>query len=247
MSGHSHWSSIKHKKGAADAKRGKLFSKLARAIQMAAKDGGGKPDANIRLQYAITEAKAANMPRDNIDRAIKRGTGELEGVTYESITYEGYAPGGVAVMAEALTDNKNRSAHDIRKIFENRGGNLGGTNCVAYLFHRQGVITIPVSAASEDQMMEDVLESGAENMETTGDDYFITAEPSNFEAAKKALAAKYELKSAKLSLLAKDMVKVEDDDVGRRVLAMLEELDDCEDVQQVHTNFDIPETLVKSE
>ena len=246
MSGHSHWSSIKHKKGAADAKRGKLFSKLARAVQMAAKEGGSKPDANIRLQYAIAEAKAANMPRDNIERAIKRGTGELDGVSYESITYEGYAPGGVAVMAEALTDNKNRSAHDIRKIFENRGGNLGGSNCVAYLFHRQGVITIPVSTASEDQMMEDVLESGAENMETTGDVYFITTAPADFEAAKKVLAAKYEIKSAQLSLLAKDMMKVEDEDVGRRVLALLEELDDCEDVQQVHTNFDIPESLVKS-
>ena len=245
MSGHSHWATIKHKKGAADAKKGKLFSKLARVIQLAAKEGGGKPDMNIKLQYAIDEARAANMPRDNIERAIKRGTGEIAGVSYESTTYEGYGPGGVAVMVEALTDNKNRTAHEIRKIFENSGGNLGATNCVAYLFQRRGVIIIPLSAAGEDQMMADVLDSGAEDMETSGDAYFITCAPADLEKVKKNLGAKYAIRSGELTLVPKDSVKV-DEDTGRKILAMMEAIDESEDVQKVHTNFELPETLVKS-
>jgi YebC/PmpR family DNA-binding regulatory protein len=245
MAGHSHWASIKHKKGAADAKKGKLFSKLARALQIAAKEGGGNPDSNLKLQYAIEEARAANMPRENIERAIKRGTGEIAGVTYESVTYEGYGPGGVAVMVECLTDNKNRTAHEIRKIFENNGGNLGASGCVAYLFQRKGAITIPLSAAGEDQMMADALEAGAENMEVSGDAYLITCIPQDFEAVKKALGAKYPLRSSELTLLPKDYVKV-DEETGRKVLALMDALDDSDDVQKVHTNFELPETLVKS-
>jgi YebC/PmpR family DNA-binding regulatory protein len=246
MSGHSHWATIKHKKGAADAKKGKAFSKIARLIQLAAREGGGDPDMNVKLQYAIDEAKAVNMPRDNIDRAVKRGTGEIAGAILETVTYEGYGPGGVAIMAEALTDNKNRTASEVRKIFEGSGGNLGGANCVGYLFHRKGTITIPVSAAGEDQMMSDVLDSGAENMETSGDAYFITTAPADFESVKKALSKKYKLRSSQLTLLAKDMMKV-DDEIGRKALHLMEALDDSDDVQNVYTNFEIPESLVKSE
>ncbi len=245
MSGHSHWATIKHKKGAADARKGKLFSKLARVIQLAAKEGGGNPDMNIKLQYAIEEARAANMPRDNIDRSIKRGTGEIAGVTYESTTYEGYAPGGIAIMVEALTDNKNRTAHEVRKIFESHGGNLGASNCVAYMFQRKGVITIPLSAAGEDQMMSDVLDSGAENMETAGDAYFITAATPDFENVKKSLARKYAIRSSEITLLPKDSIKV-DEETGRKILNFMDALDESEDVQKIYSNFELPETLVKS-
>ncbi len=245
MSGHSHWATIKHKKGAADAKRGKLFSKVARLIQLAAKEGGGDPTMNIKLQYAIEEARAANMPRDNIERAVKRGTGELAGVTYESVTYEGYGPGGVAIMVETLTDNKNRTAHEIRKIFESANGNLGASNCVAYMFQRKGVLTLPTSAAGEDQMMADVLDAGAENMETSGDAYFITCAPADFQNVKAALSKKYPLRSSDLSLVAKDTLKV-DEETGRKVLTLMEALDESEDVQKIHSNFELPETLVKS-
>jgi YebC/PmpR family DNA-binding regulatory protein len=245
MSGHSHWATIKHKKGAADAKRGKLWSKLARAIQIAAKEGGGNPDMNIKLANAIAEARAESMPRDNIERSIKRGTGEIAGITYEAISYEGYGPGGVAIMVDALTDNKNRTASEMRKIFENGGGNLGGAGCVAYLFQRKGVLTIPTSAAGEDQMMTDVLDAGAENMETTGDAYFITTAPADFEAVKKALAKKYAFRSSELTLIPKDTVKV-DEETGRKILALMEAIDDSDDVQKIYTNFELPETLVKS-
>ncbi len=246
MSGHSHWATIKHKKGAADAKKGKLFSKLARAIQLAAKEGGGNPEMNIKLQYAIEEARAANMPRENIERSIKRGTGEIAGVSYEVSNYEGYGPGGVAIMVEALTDNKNRTSHEIRKIFETNGGNLGATNCVAYMFQRKGVITIPTSAAGEDQIMADVLDAGAENLETVGDAYFITCAPADFENLKKALAAKrYPIRSSELTLLPKDNVKV-DEETGRKVLALMDALDEIEDVQKIYANFELPDTLVKS-
>jgi len=245
MSGHSHWATIKHKKGAADARKGKLFSKLARAIQLAAKEGGGNPDMNLKLQYAIEEARAANMPRENIERSIKRGTGEIAGVSYEVSNYEGYGPGGVAVMVEALTDNKNRTSHEIRKIFETNGGSLGSSNCVAYLFQRKGLITIPLSAAGEDAMMEAALEAGAENLESSGDAYFITTAPADLEKVKKALAARYPIRSSELTLLPKDTVPV-DEETGRKVLALMEALDENEDVQKVHTNCDLPDTLVRA-
>jgi YebC/PmpR family DNA-binding regulatory protein len=245
MSGHSHWATIKHKKGAADARKGKIFSKLARVIQLAAKEGGGDPTMNIKLQYAIEEARAANMPRDHIERAVKRGTGEIAGVAYEPVNYEGYGPGGVAIMVEALTDNKNRTAHEIRKIFENSGGNLGASNCVAYMFQRKGVLIIPVAAANEDQIMTDVLDAGAENLETGPDAYFITCVPTDFESVKKALAGKYQLRSSEVSLLARDTVKV-DEGAGRKILTLMDALDESEDVQKVHSNFELPETLVKS-
>jgi YebC/PmpR family DNA-binding regulatory protein len=245
MSGHSHWATIKHKKGTADARRGKLWSKLCRAIQIAAKEGGGNPDMNLKLQNAILDARAESVPNDNITRSIKRGTGELEGVTYEQVTYEGYGPGGVALMVDALTDNKNRSAAEMRKMFENSGGNLGGAGSVGFLFQRKGLLTIPVSAASEDQMMNDVLEAGAENMETTGDTYFITASVADFENLKKTLSKKYKIATTAITMLPKDPLKV-DEETGRKILNLLENLDDSEDVQKVYTNCELPDSLVKS-
>jgi YebC/PmpR family DNA-binding regulatory protein len=243
MSGHSHWATIKHKKGTADARRGKLWSKLSRAIQIAAKEGGGNPDMNLKLQNAILDARAESVPSVNIERSIKRGTGELEGVSYEQVTYEGYGPGGVALMVDALTDNKNRSAAEMRKMFENSGGNLGGAGSVGFMFQRKGLISIPVSAAGEDQMMNDVLDSGAENMETSGDAYFITCAVPDFENVKKALLKKYKFTSSEISMIAKDPIKV-DEETGRKILNLMEALDDSEDVQKIFTNFELPETLI---
>ncbi len=244
MSGHSHWATIKHKKGAADAKRGKVWSKLARAIQVAAKDGGGNADMNHKLQFAIEGARFENMPRENIERAIKRGTGEIAGAALESVNYEGYAQGGVALMVESLTDNKNRTAADMRKLFESHGGSLGGAGCVSFMFQRKGVLRIPVSAAGEDQMMNDVLEAGAENMETAGEEYFITAAVSDFESVKKALSAKYKSAVPEITMLPRDSVKV-DEEAGRKLLKFMEALDDSEDVQKVYSNFELPDTLLK--
>ena len=245
MAGHSHWANIQRTKGAADAKKAKLFAKLARAIQVAAKEGGGNPGMNLRLATAVEDAKAASVPRDTIERSIKKGTGEIEGVTYEQVTYEGYASGGVAVMVEALTDNKNRTAADMRRIFENAGGNVGGTGCVAFLFQRKGVLSIPVAAAGEDQMMNDVLESGAENMETDGDHYVVTAAVADFENVKKALGKKYKIENADVTLIPKDYLNV-DEEIGRKVLTLLDHLDDNEDVQKFYSNADIPESALKS-
>jgi YebC/PmpR family DNA-binding regulatory protein len=241
MSGHSHWATIKHKKGAADARRGKLWSKLCRAIQIAAKEGGGNPDMNLKLANAILDARAESVPSDNITRSIKRGTGELEGVSYEQVNYDAYGPGGTAFMIDALTDNKNRSAAEMRKLFESHGGNLGGS--VAFMFQRKGLVTIPVSAAGEDQMMNDVLDSGAENMETAGDQYFITTAVPDLENVKKALSKKYKLTASGLTMIAKDFIQV-DEEVGRKIMNLLEALDDNEDVQKVYHNCNLPESLI---
>ena len=243
MSGHSHWATIKHKKGAADARRGKLWSKLCRAIQIAAKEGGGNPDMNLKLANAILDARAESVPNDNITRSIKRGTGELEGVSYEQVTYEGYGPSGVAFMMDALTDNKNRSAAEMRKLFESHGGNLAGAGAVRFMFQPKGVVSIPVAAAGEDQMMNDVLEAGAENMETAGDQYFITAAVPDLENVKKALSKKYKFTSSGLTMIAKDYIQV-DEEIGRRILSILDALDDNEDVLKVYHNCNLPEALI---
>ena len=243
MSGHSHWATIKHKKGAADARRGKLWSKLCRAIQIAAKEGGGNADMNLKLANAILDARAESVPNDNITRSIKRGTGELEGVSYEQVTYEGYGPGGTAFLVEALTDNKNRSAAEMRKFFENSGGNLGGAGSVGFMFQRKGLIIIPVSAAGEDQMMNDVLEAGAENMETAGENYEITTVVPDFEAVKKALSKKYKPTSSEIAMVPKDSIKV-DEETARKILNLMENLDDSEDVQKIYINFELPESLI---
>ncbi len=243
MAGHSHWAGIKHKKGRVDAKRGRLFSKLARQIIVAARAGGGDPDMNLTLRYAIDKAKEANMPKDNIARAIKKGTGELEGVSFLEILYEGYAPGGVAVMAQALTDNTNRTAGEIRKMFEVRGGNLGQTNCVAYLFDRKGFIAISTDAADEDSLMELALEHGAENFETAGELYEITASVSDFDGLKKAIEEKgITPETAEITYLPKTRVPI-DESAARKALKLIDQMEDHDDIQNVYSNYDISDEI----
>ncbi len=245
MSGHSHWATIKHKKGAADARKGKLFSKIARLIILAARQGGGDPKMNLKLAYALEEARAANMPKDNVERAIKRGTGELEGVTYEEVTYEGYGPGGVAFLVEALTDNKNRSASEIRKIFEGTGGNLGTTGSVRRLFDRKGILRVAAAGVSEDQLLSDVLDAGADDMEKAGDSFEITTSATDFDKVKKALAdKKYKIESSELGMVPSMSVPV-DEETGQKILRLMDGLDESDDVQKIYANFQLPESLLK--
>ena len=244
MSGHSHWATIKHKKGAADAKKGKLFSKIARLIILAARQGGGDPKMNLKLQYALDEARAANMPKDNVERAIKRGTGELEGVTYEEVTYEGYGPGGVAFLVEALTDNKNRSAAEIRKLFEGVGGNLGTSGSVRRLFDRKGLLRVPAAGVTEDQLLSDVLDAGADNMEKDGESFEITTAAADFDKVKKALEKKYKFESSELAMIPSMSVPV-DEEIGAKILRLMDGLDESDDVQKIYANFQLPETLLK--
>ena len=245
MSGHSHWASIKHKKGAVDAKKGKAFSKLARYIMIAAKQGGsGDPNMNIRLLYAVEKAKASNMPRENIERAIKKGTGELEGTTFEETLYEGYGPGGAAVMLDILTDNKNRTLGELRKIFDSHGATTASANAVAWQFEKKGLITISAAGVSEDQLISDALDGGADNVELSGDIYEVTAAPSDFEAVKKALTAKkYKFTSCELTFLPKNYVPVNEHE-GKKWLTLIEHLEDHDDVQNVYANFELPESMV---
>jgi YebC/PmpR family DNA-binding regulatory protein len=245
MSGHSHWATIKHKKGAADAKKGKLFSKIARLIILAARQGGGDPKMNLKLQYALDEARAANMPKDNVERAIKRGTGELEGVSYEEVTYEGYGAGGVAFLVEALTDNKNRSAAEIRKLFEGTGGNLGTSGSVRRLFDRKGLIRVAAAGVTEDQLMSDVLDAGAENMEKDGEQFEITTAALDFDKVKKALTdKKYKIEASELGMVPSLTVPV-DEEIGAKILRLYEGLDESDDVQKIYANFELPASLLK--
>lgn len=245
MSGHNKWSTIKHKKGAADAKRGKIFTKLIREITAAAKTGGGDPNTNPRLRTAITSAKGENMPSDNIERAIKKGTGEIEGVSYEETLYEGYGPGGVAMIVQCLTDNKNRSAAEIRSIFTKGSGNLGTPGSVAWMFEKKGVIAVDASKAGEDKLMEIVLGAGAEDM-TQGDGKFeVTCGPSDFESVKGALEkAGIVPDSAQITMLPKNLTAVTAD-TARAVLKLIETLEDQDDVQNVYVNADIPDEVMK--
>ncbi len=245
MSGHSKWASIKHKKGAQDAKRGKLFTKLIREITVAARGGGGSSEANPRLRLAIQRAKDANMPQDNIERGIKKGTGELEGVSYEEITYEGYGPGGIAIMAEVLTDNKNRATSTIRNIFSKKGGNMAGQNSVAWMFEKKGYIVIDKSAVEEDKLMDIVLSAGAEDLRVEETTYAVIADPSDFEKVKKALAdSNIEVEAAEITNVPKNTVKV-DAANAKKVLALVDELEEDDDVQHVYANFDIPDDILK--
>ncbi|MBM4012479.1 MAG: YebC/PmpR family DNA-binding transcriptional regulator [Planctomycetes bacterium] len=242
MAGHSHWANIARKKSLIDAKRGKLWSKLAKAIIVAAKHGGGDPDANLRLRYAIDAAKAVSMPKDNIQRAIRTGTGELKGGDLEESLYEGYGAGGVAVLCEILTDNKNRTAPEIRKIFELCGGKLGGTGCVAYLFERKGLVRLPQAACDEDRLMEVALEAGADDVKLGGDRWEVTCEPSVMAAVVDALAtAGLTVESNEIVRIPTNTVDVDDVDTARRVLDLVERLDDHDDVQSVSANFSIPD------
>ena len=245
MSGHSKWSSIKHKKAAVDAKRGKLFTKLIREIMVASRTGGGDLNTNPRLRTAITTAKDANMPSDNIERAIKKGTGDLEGVHYEEVHYEGYGPNGVAIFVRCLTDNKNRTAADIRNIFSKRGGSMAGAGSVAWIFEKKGLIVVPVARASEEQLMELVLQAGAEDFSAVNDKFEIVTEPAHFEAVKASLEkAKITPESAELTLIPKNQVTLAPDK-ARAVLALVDALEDHDDVQNVYANFEIPDEVMK--
>lgn len=244
MSGHSHWATIKHKKGATDAKRGKLFSKLSRAIIIAARHGGGDPDMNLKLRYAIDKAREVSMPKDNIERAIKRGTGETEGLVFEEILYEGYGPGGVAVLVEVFTDNRNRTSGEIRKIFERSGGKMGSAGCVAYLFERKGLFTIDAKATDEDSLMSIVLDAGAEDMRRSGSSFEVTCNPSQFNQVRDALT-KQNLtpQVAEISQVAKAPVDV-DLETGKKVMKLMENLDDHDDAQNVYSNVNMSEEMV---
>ena len=249
MAGHSHWAGIKHKKAIVDAKRGKAFSKIAKLIISAAKMGGPDPDQNLRLKYAIDKAKAANMPKDNIERAIKRGAGQDDADNFEEILYEGYGPGGVGVLLEILTDNRNRTAPEIRKIFEKRGGSLGTSGSVSYRFERKGTFTLPVVAIEEETLMEVALEAGAEDAKVDGEDYLVTCEPSDFMAVKEALqgalaARGVEITSGEISYLPKMPVKVGADD-ARKLVALFEDLDDHDDVESSHSDADFPDEVME--
>jgi len=246
MSGHSHWSTIKRKKGAADAKRGKVFSKCAKAITVAAKTGGGDPDMNLRLRYAIDEARSVNMPAANIQRAVKKGTGELDdGKQIEEVLYEGYGPGGVAILADAMTDNRNRTSSDVGKLFERHGGNLGQPGCVAWMFSQKGVITV-TGFDDEEQLMDVALAAGADDLNQTDDGFEVLCAIDAFEAAKKTLAeAGIPIERAEVSQVPQNYISLGEND-ARKVLALLEDLEDHDDVQKVHSNFDVaPEVLEK--
>jgi YebC/PmpR family DNA-binding regulatory protein len=246
MSGHSKWSTIKHKKAAADAKRGKVFTRLIKEISIAAREGGGNPEFNPRLRSAIADAKANNMPANNIDRAVKKGTGELEGVSYEEINYEGYGPGGVAILVEVITDNKNRTASEIRKIFSKNNGNLGEQNCVAWMFDTKGLIVLDKSAVDEERLMEVALEAGAEDIAEEEDGWEVTTEPGDFQAVREALdKAEIAYLSAKIDKIPQTTVSVEGKEAAQ-VLRLAEQLEDHDDVQNVFANFDIdPDTVAE--
>jgi YebC/PmpR family DNA-binding regulatory protein len=246
MSGHSKWSTIKHKKGAADAKRGKIFTRIIKEMTVAARLGGGDVDGNPRLRSAIVEAKANNMPKDNIDRAIKKGTGELEGAAYEELTYEGYGPGGVAVIVETMTDNTNRTTPEIRHMFEKAGGNMGTPGSVRFQFEKKGYFAIEKSEANEDKLMEIALEAGADDLQTDDADVFeIYTRPDSFEAVREALEkSKIPTVEAKLGMIPANYVKL-DEAKSKAMMRLLETLDDHEDVQNVYSNFDVPEELME--
>jgi len=244
MAGHSHWAGIKHKKGAADKKRGALFGKLSRAIIVAAQNGGGDPAMNLTLRYAIDRARKASMPKDNIERAIKKGCGDLGGVVYTEILYEGYGPEGVAVMCDSLTDNRNRTAGEVRKCFEVHGGNLGATNCVAWMFERKGMFLVPSDQTTEEELFEIALEAGAEDVKKTGPGYEVTCDPAAFDAVEDAFEkAKIETEMSEITRVAANTVEL-DADGGRKVLKLIDALEELEDIQSVTANFDIPDEVM---
>ena len=244
MSGHSKWATIKHKKGALDAKRGKIFTRLIKEIMVAAKAGGGDPDGNPRLRSAILAAKSENMPNDNIQRAIKRGTGEIEGASYEDITFEGYGPGGVAIIVDVLTDNRNRAVSEIRHAFSKNGGNLGESGSVSYMFSKKGVIIVAKSAADEEKLTEIVLESGADDLNDDGDYWEILTSPKDFEAVRDAVkAAKIEPESAEVTMVPSTYQKLEGTQASA-MMRLLETLEELDDTQNVYSNFEMDEAQV---
>jgi YebC/PmpR family DNA-binding regulatory protein len=245
MSGHSHWSSIKHKKAAIDIKRGKVWSKLARAVIVAAKAGGGDPSANLALRYAIDKAKAANMPKDTIEKAIKKGTGEGGVVHFEEVVYEGYGPSGVAIMVEVLTDNRHRTVPEIKRLFEKHGGAMGSTGCVNWIFRKKGLITVSTSKMAEDELMEIALAAGAEDMQTAGDVYEITCDPAAYDKLKEELKVKnIATEVAEISMVPQNTVPINNVETAKKVIGMMEAFEDHDDVQNVYANFDIPQDIM---
>ena len=246
MSGHSKWHTIKHKKGAADAKRGKIFTRIIKELSVAARNGGGDPGMNPRLRTIIAEAKASNMPRENIERAIRRGTGEEPGVSYEEITYEGYGPGGVALLIEVVTDNKNRSVGEIRHLLGKYNGNLAAENSVAWMFHRKGQVLVEKDKADEEKLLNAVLEAGGDDMNDDGDTWEIMCAPETFEVVRDAVKALgIEPASAQVAMVPQNYVKLEGSD-ARTMLKLMEMLDDHDDVQRVWANFDIEEKEIEA-
>jgi YebC/PmpR family DNA-binding regulatory protein len=248
MSGHSKWSTIKHKKGAADAKRGKLFSKLSRAIIVAAKEGGSDPSANLALANAIEKARSYSMPKDNIERAIARGTGaDSDAGQFETVIYEGYGPDGVAVLVEALTDNRNRTASEVRHLFSKHGGNLGTTGAVAWQFERRGVVLVDASGVDEDELMLAAAEGGADDIELDESTFQVTSAPESLSSVREAIeSAGFAVQSAELSMVPKTTVEVSDESAAKRVMKLIDALEDNDDVQEVYANFDIPEQVLEA-
>lgn len=248
MSGHSKWSSIKHKKGAADAKRGKLFSKLSRAIIVAAREGGPDPGANLALQNAIEKARSYSMPKDNIERAIAKGAGsDADGSNYETVVYEGYGPEGVAVLVETLTDNRNRTASDVRHLFSKHGGNLGTTGAVAWQFERRGVVLVPAEGVDEDALVVAAAEGGAEDVERDGSSFVISSSPEALAGVREAIeAAGFQVEAVELAMVPKATVAISDEGTARQVMRLVEGLEESDDVQDVYANFDIPETVLEA-
>jgi YebC/PmpR family DNA-binding regulatory protein len=248
MSGHSKWATTKHQKAAKDKVRGKVFAKLIRQIEVAAREGGGDLTANATLRSMVDKARGASVPMDTVERAIKRGTGELEGVTYEAVTYEGYAPNGVAVIAECLTDNRNRTTSEVKNIFTRSGGSLAEPGAVAWQFHRKGVVIIDKTAGvAEDDLMLAALEAGAEDVDDQGDSWQVTTGPSDFNTVREALeAAGLPMASADLTMLATTAVPLENEADARRVLRVVDALEELDDVQNVYSNFDIPDDIIQA-
>ncbi|MEW5796944.1 MAG: YebC/PmpR family DNA-binding transcriptional regulator [Candidatus Zixiibacteriota bacterium] len=246
MSGHSKWATIKRKKGKLDAERGKKFTRLIKELTVAAREGGGDPDGNPRLRTAIAAAKADNMPADNIKRAILKGTGQLPGVSYEAVTYEGYGPGGVALYLEVLTDNKNRIVSEIRHVLTKYGGNLGANGCVAWMFHKRGVITVDLDAANEDTLMEVALEAGADDMKSDTGAYEIVMDPSVLDDVRQAIEKKgIKLASAEVTMVPQNTTKLTKESDAGSMLKMLDLLEEIDDIQKVYSNFDIDQTLME--
>jgi len=248
VSGHSKWSSIKHKKGAADAKRGKLFSKLTRAIIVAAKEGGPDPAANLALQNAVEKAKSFSMPKDNIDRAIAKGAGTGDdSAAYETVVYEGYGPAGVAVIVEALTDNRNRTAGEVRHTFAKNDGNLGTSGAVAWLFERRGVVLVPAEGTDEDELTLAAAEGGADDVSLDGSTFEVVCAAEQLAAVRAAIeSAGFEIEGAELTMIPKTTVEVEDENEAKKILRLIDQLEDSDDVQDVYANFDIPDAVLEA-
>jgi YebC/PmpR family DNA-binding regulatory protein len=248
VSGHSKWSSIKHKKGAADAKRGKLFTKLSNAIIAAAREGGAEPAANLALQNAIEKARSYSMPKENIERAIGRGSGaEADGAHYETVVYEGYGPEGVAVLVEALTDNRNRTASEVRHLFSKHGGNLGATGAVAWQFERRGVLLVQADGVDEDELVLAAADAGADDIELDGSTYQVTCMPEELRAVREALEdSGYAIEASELSMIPKTTVAISDESAARSVIRLVEGLEEADDVQDVYANFDISEAILEA-